>query len=109
MSITSIFTQCLDASGGNPNSEEFISCVSSRLDEQTASNMAMIQKNAQESRDFFLLSAAALVLFMQAGFAMVCAGAVRKKNLQNTMLKNLLDACGATVGEYARVCFSKYR
>jgi ammonium transporter, Amt family len=34
---------------------------------------------------------------MQAGFAMVCAGAVRRKNTQNTMLKNLLDACGAAV------------
>ena len=28
---------------------------------------------------------------------MVCAGAVRKKNVQNTMLKNLLDACGAAI------------
>lgn len=39
----------------------------------------------------------ALVFFMQAGFAMLCAGAVRKKNVQNTMLKNLLDACGAAL------------
>ena len=37
---------------------------------------------------------------MQAGFAMVCAGAVRKKNVQNTMLKNLLDACGAAVAYF---------
>ena len=28
---------------------------------------------------------------------MLCAGAVRKKNVGNTMLKNLLDACGAAV------------
>jgi len=28
---------------------------------------------------------------------MVCAGAVRKKNVQNTLLKNLLDACGASI------------
>lgn len=34
---------------------------------------------------------------MQAGFAMLCAGSVRRKNAQNTMLKNLLDACGAAV------------
>jgi Amt family ammonium transporter len=38
---------------------------------------------------------------MQAGFAMICAGAVRRKNLQNTMLKNLLDACGASVAFYS--------
>lgn len=31
---------------------------------------------------------------------MLCAGAVRKKNVQNTMLKNLLDACGAAVSFY---------
>lgn len=28
---------------------------------------------------------------------MLCAGCVRKKNVQNTLLKNLLDACGASV------------
>lgn len=49
---------------------------------------------------FFLLFATALVFFMQAGFAMICAGVVRSKNVQNTMLKNLLDACGASLGFY---------
>ena len=48
-----------------------------------------------------LIFAAALVFSMQAGFAMVCAGAVRKKNVQNSMLKNLLDACGAAIAFYA--------
>ena len=38
------------------------------------------------------------MFFMQAGFAMLCAGCVRQKNVQNTMLKNLLDACGAAIG-----------
>ena len=32
---------------------------------------------------------------------MLCAGCVRKKNVQNTMLKNLLDACGASLAFYA--------
>jgi ammonia channel protein AmtB len=31
------------------------------------------------------------------GFAMICAGCVREKNIQNTLLKNLLDACGAAL------------
>jgi len=31
---------------------------------------------------------------------MLCAGAVRKKNLNNTMLKNLLDAAGAAIAFY---------
>jgi Amt family ammonium transporter len=38
-----------------------------------------------------------MIFFMQAGFATLCAGAVRIKNVQNTMLKNLLDACGAAL------------
>jgi len=39
----------------------------------------------------FLLFCSVLVFLMQAGFAMVCSGCVRKKNVQNTMLKSILD------------------
>jgi len=53
----------------------------------------------QEGVDvFFLIFSAALVFFMQAGFAMLCAGSVRQKNVKNIMLKNLLDACGGALG-----------
>lgn len=48
----------------------------------------------------FLIFCASLVFLMQAGFAMVCAGCVRKKNVQNTMLKNLLDVCGSSIAFY---------
>lgn len=47
---------------------------------------------------FFLLFAGAVVFLMQAGFAMLCAGSVRQKNVRNIMLKNLLDACGGALG-----------
>ncbi|GKY91462.1 ammonium transporter Amt3 [Mayamaea pseudoterrestris] len=47
-----------------------------------------------------LILCAALVWFMQAGFCMLCAGAVRRKNLQNTLLKNLLDVSGAALAWY---------
>mmetsp|Transcript_3557 Transcript_3557/g.10110 ORF Transcript_3557/g.10110 Transcript_3557/m.10110 type:complete len:490 (+) Transcript_3557:31-1500(+) len=50
---------------------------------------------------FFLLFAGACVFLMQAGFAMLCAGSVRQKNVKNIMLKNLLDACGGAVGFWA--------
>lgn len=50
---------------------------------------------------FFLLFAGALVFMMQAGFAMLCAGSVRQKNVKNIMLKNLLDACGGAIGFYS--------
>jgi len=49
---------------------------------------------------FFLLFAGALVFLMQSGFAMLCAGSVRQKNVKNIMLKNLLDACGGALGFY---------
>jgi len=48
----------------------------------------------------FIIYAASLVFFMQAGFAMICAGCVRKINVQNTMLKNLIDACGSAIAFY---------
>lgn len=42
---------------------------------------------------WLLVLAGSMAFFMQAGFAMLCAGCVRKKNVVNTMLKNLLDCC----------------
>lgn len=41
----------------------------------------------------WMLTSGYLVFFMQAGFAMLCAGAVRAKNAKNIILLNLLDAC----------------
>lgn len=42
-----------------------------------------------------------VMFLMQAGFAMISAGSVRQKNIQNTLMKNLLDACGAAIGFWA--------
>ena len=44
--------------------------------------------------DLIWISVAALFcFFLQAGFALLEAGALRSKNAKNIMLKNLLDAC----------------
>ena len=41
---------------------------------------------------FWQLFAGCLVFFMQCGFGMLEAGAVKSKSTQNIMLKNLFDA-----------------
>ena len=85
MTITTsaqVLEACQDA---GDNQEEQMKCIIEQL---------LLQDTYDQnySSTIFLVYSAALVFFMQAGFAMLCAGAVRKKNVQNTMLKNLLDA-----------------
>ena len=108
-SSTDVYTQCLEAArnataemdggggGGNqesPDLEQLVLCLAQAGQRQQDSFSSGLDT-------FFLIYAASLVFFMQAGFAMLCAGAVQKKNVQNTMLKNLLDACGAALGFYS--------
>lgn len=49
----------------------------------------------------WILIAAALVLFMQAGFAFVEAGLTRAKNVANVMMKNLMDLCFGALAFFA--------
>lgn len=49
---------------------------------------------------FWVLFAAILVFFMQAGFGMVECGLIRAKNTTNVLTKNLLDFCFASIGFY---------
>lgn len=49
---------------------------------------------------FYSLVCGAFIFLMQCGFAMLCAGSVRQKNVKNIMLKNILDACGGALGFY---------
>lgn len=82
------------SSSSPPTTEALLQCISDSFD---ASRI-----NTNESVDaFFLLYASTLVFFMQTGFAMVSAGCVRLRNVQNTLLKNLLDACAVSFGFYS--------
>jgi Amt family ammonium transporter len=56
----------------------------------------------EESLDhMWLLLCGTLVMIMQAGFAMVEAGACRLKNVQNILMKNLVDVCFGTMGWFS--------
>jgi Amt family ammonium transporter len=49
----------------------------------------------------WVLLAAILVFFMQAGFGMLEAGLIRSKNAANVLMKNLMDFCFAGLGFFA--------
>jgi Amt family ammonium transporter len=53
----------------------------------------------------FILLAAVLVIFMQAGFALVEAGMTRAKSVANIMMKNLIDFCAGGIA-FAAVGFA---
>jgi Amt family ammonium transporter len=93
-----LFQVCKDSVGSTDGDSDaamnVLECVTKQL-------IAQDEAGREFSRTISLVFAAALVFYMQAGFAMVCAGSVRLKNVQNTMLKNLLDACGASIAFYS--------
>jgi Amt family ammonium transporter len=88
---TNAYGTCSVQLGENSSAKELLECVSDYLQNQ----------EAPFSSTLVLTFAGAIVFLMQAGFAMVCAGAVRTKNVQNAMLKNLLDACGASLAFFS--------
>ncbi len=63
---------------------------------QTVISQAVEQSNAFTIAIWYLIGAA-LVFFMQCGFAMVETGFTRAKNAGNIIMKNLMDFCIGTV------------
>jgi Amt family ammonium transporter len=84
-----IFLNCQEQVPGG-NTTELLHCIFDTFEEAES-------ERAEDLKQFLSITAGAMIFFMQTGFAMLCAGSVRIKNLQNTMLKNLLDACGAAL------------
>ncbi len=60
-----------------------------------------VQSNTSAIDTLWVLLAAFLVFFMQAGFGMVEAGFIRAKNACNILMKNFLDFCMASLGFFA--------
>jgi Amt family ammonium transporter len=92
MSDGGIFQRCQEEYPESDQSQ-LLQCVSNLLEDRE-------DARAADLKSFLFVIAGAMIFFMQAGFAMLCAGSVRLKNVQNTMLKNLLDACGAAIAFY---------
>ncbi len=65
------------------------------------SNKAAIDLVQTHANYVWTLIAAALVFFMQAGFAMVETGFTRAKNAINIMMKNLMDFCAGSIAFWA--------
>ena len=85
-----VFATCSELHPEGSNQSALLQCISDSFQEQNTNR-------TQDLHSFLFVVAGAMIFFMQAGFAMLCAGSVRIKNVTNTMLKNLLDACGAAL------------
>ncbi|MFZ3047618.1 MAG: ammonium transporter [Desulfatirhabdiaceae bacterium] len=70
-------------------------------DPTPVSNKEAIDLVQTHANYMWTLIAAALVFFMQAGFAMVETGFTRAKNAINIMMKNLMDFCVGTLAYWA--------
>ena len=95
-STPSLYETCYQESQGSQALT--LQCIAVTF-EETRLQLEATHFNAHMT-SWLLVICGALVFFMQAGFAMVCAGCVRKKNVVNTMLKNLLDCCAAAIAFY---------
>lgn len=90
MADSTIFETC-STKFSTDELDSLLSCIS----DGHQMNLSDAAGNLTSGLDsFYLIFAGALVFFMQTGFAMLCAGSIRSKNVKNVLLWNLLDSCG---------------
>jgi len=91
--MSSVYDICAATYDLSAETAEFIRCIA-----DTRTNVEDLTARVESLVDgvdtFYLIFAGALVYFMQTGFAMLCAGSIRAKNVKNVLLWNLLDSCG---------------
>lgn len=68
--------------------------VAEPVEAEPVGGLVEVQKNLDT---MFVLVAAALVFFMQAGFALLELGCVRARNCLNVVMKNVVDFCVAMI------------
>jgi ammonium transporter, Amt family len=90
-SDSSLFGSCYLNNAGN--SDALLSCVAQSIEVQS-------QDQQSSLRSLLLIIFGTTIFIMQLGFAMLCAGSVRRKNVTNTLLKNVLDACVTSIAFY---------
>ncbi len=96
---TKVKVEVTKEEGKNPTSTYFIEGAGgTRYNLGSPEATATVQTNANYT---WTIIAAALVFFMQAGFALVECGFTRAKNATNIVMKNLLDFCIGTIAFWA--------
>lgn len=93
-----IYQTCSAKFDANENLEGLLQCLS---DTHSQTRESGVDSLANGVDTFYLIFAGALVYFMQTGFAMLCAGSIRAKNVKNVILWNLLDSCGGGLAFWA--------
>ena len=83
--------------GKSPFKLTFLKKWIERMEERIMGVEEILKIASDSSFAIWFLIGAALVFFMQAGFAMVETGFTRAKSAGNIIMKNLMDFCIGTV------------
>ena len=75
----------------------YLMCAGTLLPFVSGSAMAADDTVTLNLNTVWVVTAAVLVFFMQAGFALLESGSTRAKNSINVMMKNFIDVCLATL------------
>jgi ammonium transporter, Amt family len=89
---SSLFGSCYTQNGGD--NDALLLCITDTIETNTITQQSSL-------KSWLLTFAGTIIFLMQLGFAMLCAGCVRRKNVTNTLLKNVLDVCVTAVAFYA--------